>query len=320
MISEQFQQFLTTLGIDLNVVLERAGVPRVVWQEQLELNDGEYWQLMNELDNQLDDPQVVAFGNIENINTFMPSFFAALSAQNGQQGIERLATYKALIGPVQCILNTTNTTTTVRVAATSHDFELPRFTVLTEQLLLVSLLRVGTGQPITPIQIQSKYDYGPTIEAALGCQPTPADVNQITFNNADLTRPFLSANNMMWTYMRPELDRQKLQIESDKSLTANLQALLLKKIPSGEFAIEAVAQALNVSKRTLQRNLKQLGTSFHQQVQLARQSLVGPLMKDPTLSLIEISYLLGYADPESFSRAFKGWTHQSPSAYRAALS
>ncbi|WP_225426328.1 hypothetical protein [Levilactobacillus brevis] len=50
MISEQFQKFMATLGIDLNSTLEAAGVHKIVWQEQLELSDSDYWRLMSELD------------------------------------------------------------------------------------------------------------------------------------------------------------------------------------------------------------------------------------------------------------------------------
>lgn len=36
---------------------------------------------MNEFDNQLTDEMILSLGNITNINTFMPSFFAALAAK-----------------------------------------------------------------------------------------------------------------------------------------------------------------------------------------------------------------------------------------------
>ena len=123
----------------------------------------------------------------------------------------------------------------------------------------------------------------------------------------------------MWAFLQPELDRQKLLIQQDKSLLATVQALLLKEIPSGDFSINDVAGTLNLSKRTLQRQLSAVGTTFNEGVQVARKVLVMPLIKDRTLSLIEISYLLGYADPESFSRAFKKWFDQSPLAYRKQM-
>ncbi|STX19659.1 helix-turn-helix domain-containing protein [Levilactobacillus brevis] len=135
----------------------------------------------------------------------------------------------------------------------------------------------------------------------------------------DLKQPFVSANNTMWAFLQPELDRQKLLIQQDKSLLATVQALLLKEIPSGDFSINDVAGTLNLSKRTLQRQLSAVGTTFNEGVQVARKVLVMPLIKDRTLSLIEISYLLGYADPESFSRAFKKWFDQSPLAYRKQM-
>ncbi|WPG34593.1 helix-turn-helix domain-containing protein [Lactiplantibacillus plantarum] len=316
MVSEQFQCFMASLGVDLNSLLEAAGINKVVWQEQLMLSDVEYWQLMNEFDNQLTDEMILSLGNITNINTFMPSFFAALAAKNGEQAIARMATYKSLAGPVHLEIVTKPDIVNIHILGNSLGVELPRFTIMTEQLLLISLLRVGTGKLIKPISVGSKYPYGDQIDAVMGIRPQQLADNCIQFQVTDLQRAFISANNSMWAFLQPGLDQQKLAIEHNQSLLATVQALLLKKIPSGSFSIDEIATSLNLSKRTLQRHLSTLSTTFNDEVQIARRTLVVPLMKDQSLNLIEISYLLGYSDPESFSRAFKKWFHQSPYVYR----
>ncbi|RDF82454.1 AraC family transcriptional regulator [Lactiplantibacillus plantarum] len=316
MVSEQFQCFMASLGVDLNSLLEAAGINKVVWQEQLMLSDVEYWQLMNEFDNQLTDEMILSLGNITNINTFMPSFFAALAAKNGEQAIARMANYKSLAGLVHLEIVTKPDIVNIHILGNSLGVELPRFTIMTEQLLLISLLRVGTGKLIKPISVGSKYPYGDQIDAVMGIRPQQLADNCIQFQVTDLQRAFISANNSMWAFLQPGLDQQKLAIEHNQSLLATVQALLLKKIPSGSFSIDEIATSLNLSKRTLQRHLSTLSTTFNDEVQIARRTLVVPLMKDQSLNLIEISYLLGYSDPESFSRAFKKWFHQSPSVYR----
>lgn len=319
MISEQFQDFMETLGLDINKSLEQAGIGKVVWKENIDLTDTEYWRLMNEMDNELSDEAIIQFGRIENINSFMPSFFAALAANNGQQAIERLAKYKNLVAPCKLTIIKLNDQTEIKIHSEGMNLELPRFTVLTEQLLLVSLLRVGTGLKINPIAVGSKYEYGNIVENELSIKAKTATTNFICFKNTDLNKKFISTNNTMWDFIKPELDRRKLEIKKDQSLEDNVQSLILRKIPSGQFDIDTISKTMNIGKRTLQRNLKQMNTSYNEQVKLARQSLVGPLMKDETLGLIDISYLLGYADPESFSRAFKEWYQQSPSDYRRKL-
>ncbi|MBS0936100.1 helix-turn-helix domain-containing protein [Lactiplantibacillus plantarum] len=316
MVSEQFQCFMASLGVDLNSLLEAAGINKVVWQEQLMLSDVEYWQLMNEFDNQLTDEMILSLGNITNINTFMPSFFAALAAKNGEQAIARMANYKSLAGPVHLEIVTKPDIVNIHILGNSLGVELPRFTIMTEQLLLISLLRVGTGKLIKPISVGSKYPYGDQIDAVMGIRPQQLADNCIQFQVTDLQRAFISANNSMWAFLQPGLDQQKLAIEHNQSLLATVQALLLKKIPSGSFSIDEIATSLNLSKRTLQRHLSTLSSTFNDEVQIAHRTLVVSLMKDQSLNLIEISYLLGYSDPESFSRAFKKWFHQSPSVYR----
>lgn len=319
MISEQFQNFMISLGIDLNNVLQKAHVNKVIWKENIELNDSEYWRVMNELDNELSDKNIINFSDIKMMNSFMPSFFAALSARNGNEAIQRLAKYKSLVGPVKLDITMNNVSTIIRIFGNGIGFEVPRFTVMTEQLMLLSLLKVGTSDNIVPVKVGSKYSYSKEIAAELGIEPIKLQTNEIEFLNEDLKKNFISSNNMMWEFIRPELDRRKLEIEGHKSLEENIQALLIKKIPSGEFSIDEIAEALNISRRTLQRSLKSIDTSFTEQVKIARQSLIEPLMKDESLDLVNISYLLGYSDPESFSRAFKSWYKQSPSSYRQQL-
>ena len=47
-----------------------------------------------------------------------------------------------------------------------------------------------------------------------------------------------------------------------------------------------------------------------------RQELARQYINDSTLTLTEISYLLGFAEASSFSRAYRKWNGHSPSEAR----
>ncbi len=83
-------------------------------------------------------------------------------------------------------------------------------------------------------------------------------------------------------------------------------------------SLEAVAGALKMSPRTLQRRLEQEGTRFAEVLDGVRQELARSLVKDPALPLGEIAYRLGFADLATFSRAFKRWTGSPPGTFRRA--
>ena len=69
--------------------------------------------------------------------------------------------------------------------------------------------------------------------------------------------------------------------------------------------------------RSLQRKLQQKDTSFKKILNEVREDLALKYIKDSSLTVSEISFLLGFAETSSFSRAFKRWTGGSPKAYRA---
>jgi hypothetical protein len=43
-VSEQFQKYMQSIGIDLNETLQKAGVSQVLWKETVDLNSSEYWR------------------------------------------------------------------------------------------------------------------------------------------------------------------------------------------------------------------------------------------------------------------------------------
>ena len=87
-------------------------------------------------------------------------------------------------------------------------------------------------------------------------------------------------------------------------------------LPAGESSIDDVARKLSISKRTLQRKLKEEQTSFQKQINSVREMLAKSYLTNTSLSSDEIAYLLGYLEVNSFLRAFSIWTGMSVTDFR----
>ena len=80
---------------------------------------------------------------------------------------------------------------------------------------------------------------------------------------------------------------------------------------------ERVAAALAMSPRTLQRRLREEGTSYADLLDRFRHRMAVALLEDREIAIYEVAYLLGYAEPSTFYRAFRRWTGSSPREHRA---
>jgi AraC-like DNA-binding protein len=92
--------------------------------------------------------------------------------------------------------------------------------------------------------------------------------------------------------------------------------VITEQLTCGHLSDDKVAEALFMSSRTLQRKLSAEGTTFKQLLESIRKKLAMEYLKDELLSFSEISYLLGYSEQSSFTRAFKRWTGRSPTQVR----
>ena len=93
-------------------------------------------------------------------------------------------------------------------------------------------------------------------------------------------------------------------------------SVIVDILPSGGVVDEKVAETLHMSVRSLQRRLKEVGTTFRTLLETVRKDLASTYVHDLDVELAEVAFLLGFSDQSSFSRAFRRWTGHSPSEAR----
>ena len=293
-------------------ILEKAGIPNILWKEEIQFSTEEYYLFLKEIDEVITDEQILAISNVDNLNMFIPSFFAALSSKNGLEDLKRLAKYKFLeIKEIEEIIQ-------VQYFFEQREKELPRFAVLNEQLMLINLLNKGIGKKISPVSVTSPFEYGELLTKEINATINKAKQNEIIFSMKDLKKPFLTANNIMVEYLEPQLKQKLAEMESEtfETFASRVQKKLFQLIPSGQFGLENVAKEFGISGRTLQRNLSAENTSFNQLVKDIQKIMTFNYLEAKELSIDEIAYLVGYTEPSSFYRAFKKWTGKTISQYQ----
>ena len=87
---------------------------------------------------------------------------------------------------------------------------------------------------------------------------------------------------------------------------------------TGSSREEPVAQRLAMTARTMHRRLDKAGTSFRRIRDELLRERAENLLRERSVSIGEVSYLLGYGEPSNFHRAFRRWTGLTPAAWRSA--
>ncbi len=93
------------------------------------------------------------------------------------------------------------------------------------------------------------------------------------------------------------------------------KVLIADSLPSGDCSKELSASQCNISARTLQNKLGECGVTYAGLLDSVREQLALSYVRQPHHNRTEITYLLGFRDSSSFSRAFKRWTGIPPSEF-----
>lgn len=138
----------------------------------------------------------------------------------------------------------------------------------------------------------------------------------VAFDARYLALPVRRDEVAMREMLRNALPLIVLRYKRDRLLLRRAQALLATK-PELMANAEALAGALNLSVRSLHRQLAREGTTLQALKDEARKAEAIRLLDRSHRPVKQIAALTGFANEKSFARAFRGWTGVTPAAWRA---
>ena len=140
--------------------------------------------------------------------------------------------------------------------------------------------------------------------------------NVLAFLRADVERPVPGGHDRLASVGDQTVAAYLARLQQ-KSVADQIREVLVDALAAGEPDVDAVAAELAMSGRTLQRRLREEGTSFRDVLASTRRDLAEALLASGAGSVTEIGHRLGFSETAAFSRAFRRWTGQSPASWRA---
>ncbi|GGI73746.1 AraC family transcriptional regulator [Polymorphobacter multimanifer] len=142
-----------------------------------------------------------------------------------------------------------------------------------------------------------------------------ADQTQWIFKPGAANLPLPLADNELLSLYCSRCDRALDRTKPSGLIRDRLAERLIRSDGSSLSAVEA-AHLFALSERTLHRRLAEEGTRFSTLVDDARYARARELLLDRRNTIEIVAFALGYAEPSSFSRAFKRWAGVGALEYR----
>lgn len=320
LIPPNWKVLFNDLGIQLHEALAYAGLPPGLFnQEKVYLTPAQYFQLWHGVEAAAGEMEIpLKLAEVMTLESFDVPIFAAICSPNLSAALHRLQTYKPLIGPMLLDLQTTDFCIRAEISCYGYQDAIPKCYALAELVFFTQIARLASRKSMAPVEVtvtalpEKQDEY----EEYFGCRLSLGECVSISFSQADAKAPFLTENKTMLSFFEGELQQKlKLAISSDE-VTSKVSAVLMKSLPHGESSIEYVASQLALSKRSLQRKLTAENLSYQKLLQQVRQELAEHYLTQTELPIIEVSFLLGFHESNSFIRAYNNWTGSTPAQRR----
>ncbi len=138
--------------------------------------------------------------------------------------------------------------------------------------------------------------------------------NAVIFPTAWLARPVQQADPALRQHLLQHIEDMRRY--SNQDFREKSYQALLSLLGSQRCTLDELARHFSMHQRTLNRRLKDSGTSFRELYAEARHQTARQLLCDTRSSVENIASLLGYSDVTAFNRAFSQWEGVPPAKWR----
>lgn len=185
----------------------------------------------------------------------------------------------------------------------------------------------GSGWRLTKAEFEYRepQDLGRYREVFGACLKFDACRNVLAFREDMLGRPALASNDLLYKTLKEVADQQLetlyrrrdgLKAVGRQDLMSRLEDYIVSKLDTEKVDVDRAAAALAMDVHELQLELRRRNTSFGHILSTIRHQRAERYLKETSLSMSEISQLLGFSELSAFTRAARGWFGTTPSSFR----
>lgn len=183
-------------------------------------------------------------------------------------------------------------------------------------------LREMAGRDVRPTQVAFTLAREPDpgeFARFFGCPVTfSGTADQFSLSSETLAIPLVTRDQHLLETLQPICEEAaKERNTAYGTLRSSVENEAQKLLPHGKANRQTIAKALGLTERTLAQKLGEENTSYEKVVDRLRHSLALQYIKQPSVSVAQIAWLLGYEGPTSFNHAFVRWTGRSASGVRS---
>lgn len=247
--------------------------------------------------------------------------YAWLSSATLHTGLDRLARYSHMLGQKSAWRCNTNGRQLLFVLDNQRDDSDIKYAMTDFSMsIVIDMCRKNAGIDFHPVSVclrrPAPADPKPYMEFYRCTVQFGADQDSFTVDRSVADAPLPSSNQELAITFDAILAEQLAALDKANTI-ARCKHFFLMELTSGEPTEQALAKALGMSLRGLQRKLAEDGTSYSRLFDEVRHELAQSYLARTHRSVNEITFLLGYSGQSAFTRAFKRWNGKSPSDYRA---
>jgi AraC-like DNA-binding protein len=193
---------------------------------------------------------------------------------------------------------------------------------------ILGTARVTTGEPLEAAAVTFSHEAPPEASRAeherfFSVAPRFASPeNSLDLPRAALELPQRTADALLERLVERHARVLASELPTDAGLCAQVRSRLVSALLRGhaeQCTLAACAESLALPPRTLQRRLAAEGAAFAALLDEARRALSLELLADPSTSVAEVAFALGFGDQTAFHRAFVRWTGSTPGEHKRRL-